>query len=265
MSPVADGRLTGGLDGKVAIVTGGAHGIGRATCAAFVGQGSRVVVADIDGPAGERAAQELRTAGGSAVFVRTDIAAEPSVIRMVEETVRSFGRLDVLVNNAAEFIMRGLEATVEEWRRILDVNVIGYATCSKVAAHEMMRVGKGAIVNVASVSSFVAQAGYLTYNTSKAAVANMTRCLALELAPHNIRVNAVCPGTVWTERTERHLALSGLSRAEAERHPEIGGLHMLRRVADPEEIAAAILFLASDSASFITAENLMVDGGYTAL
>jgi dihydroanticapsin dehydrogenase len=129
----------------------------------------------------------------------------------------------------------------------------------------MKKVGKGAIVNLCSISSFIAQPECMTYNATKGALATMTKCMALDLAPFNIRVNSVCPGTVWTESTaEFYQETLGISRPEADSHPDIGTLHLLQRNADPEEIAEAILFLASDSASFMTAENLMVDGGYTA-
>lgn len=253
-----------GLQDKVVVITGAAQGIGRATARAFLDQGSKVVIADIDDDAGRRALQEI-TDTERAMYVHTDVADEASIQEMVRATVESFGQIDALVNNAAVFIMRGLDATVEEWHTILAVNVVGYALCAKHAVPEMIKRGGGSIVNVASVSSFIAQPGYLTYNTSKGAVANMTRCMALDLAPHRIRVNAVCPGTVWTERTERYISATfGLDRQGADAHPEIGGVHMLGRTADPREIAAAIIFLTSDEASFITAENLMVDGGYSA-
>jgi dihydroanticapsin dehydrogenase len=128
----------------------------------------------------------------------------------------------------------------------------------------MIEAGGGAIVNVCSISAHIAQPGYLTYNASKGAVAAMTRCIAMDLSPHNIRVNSVSPGTVWTQSNQRYLARTrGLDRAGADKAPDIGGAHMLKRCADPEEIADAIMFLASDNASFITAEDLFVDGGLT--
>ena len=183
---------------------------------------------------------------------------------MVAETMRTFGRIDVLVNNAAVFVLRGIDATPEEWREILDINVMGPALVAKHVVPEMRKTGGGAIVNLGSISSFIAQPQFVTYNATKAAIANMTRCMALDLAPDGIRVNAVCPGTVWTQIVERLTREAGLDRAAADAHPDWGGAHMIKRIAEPREIAAAILFLASDDASFITGENLMVDGGYTA-
>jgi NAD(P)-dependent dehydrogenase (short-subunit alcohol dehydrogenase family) len=250
---------------RVAIVTGGGGGIGRAVCAAFLDAGARVMIADVDEPSGERVAAELESGRRTIAFAHTDTSEEESVGAMVENTMRLFGRVDVLVNAAAEFIMRGIDASVSEWRRVMDVNIMGYALCAREVVPHMIAGGAGAIVNVGSVSGFIAQPEYLTYNATKGAVAAMTRCMALDLARHNIRVNAVCPGTVWTERTARYVEDTlGLSRPDADRHPEVGGVHMLQRTADPEEIASVILFLASDGASFMTGENVMVDGGYSA-
>jgi dihydroanticapsin dehydrogenase len=128
----------------------------------------------------------------------------------------------------------------------------------------MRKQGGGAIVNLGSISSFIAQPEFVSYNATKAAVANMTRCMAMDLAPDNIRVNAVCPGTVWTQIVERRAREQGLDRAAADKHPDFGAAAMIHRCAEPREIACAIAFLASDEASFITGENLMVDAGYTA-
>ncbi len=252
------------FSGKVAVVTGGGQGIGRAACELFAEEGAAVVVAERNADTGRATADAIGRAGRSAVFVETDVADEGSVRRMVAEAVRTFGRVDVLVNNAAVFVLKGIDATPEEWRQVLEVNVMGPALVAKHVVPEMRKVGGGAIVNLGSISSFIAQPQFATYNASKGAVANLTRCMALDLAPDNIRVNAVCPGTVWTPVVERLSRERGLDRAAAERHPDFGAAHMIHRMAEPREIARAILFLASDEASFVTAENLMVDGGYVA-
>lgn len=254
----------GRLNDKVAVVTGGGSGIGRATCERFAEEGAAVVVAERNVDTGSDAARKITETGARAHFVETDVSDEASVKRMVAEAVETFGRIDLLVNNAAVFILRGIDATPEEWREILDVNVMGPALVAKHVVPEMRKAGGGAIVNLASISSFIAQPQFVTYNATKAAVAAITRCMALDLAPDNIRVNAVCPGAVWTPIVERLAAEDGLDRAAADKHADWGAAHMLGRVADPREIANAILFLASDEASFVTAENLMVDGGYTA-
>ncbi|MBL9124497.1 MAG: SDR family oxidoreductase [Planctomycetaceae bacterium] len=254
----------GRFAGKVVVVTGGGQGIGRATAQRFAEEGAAVVVADRDAALGQGVAAEIQQAGGQARAVTTDVADEASIQALVAQTVAAFGGIDILISNAAVFVLRGIEATVDEWRQILDVNVIGVALAAKHVVPEMRKRGGGAIVNLGSISSFIAQPQFVTYNATKGAIAQMTRCMAMDLAPDNIRVNAVCPGTVWTQIVESRARERGLDRAAADRDPDFGRSHMIERCADPVEIANAILFLASDEASFITAENLMVDGGYVA-
>ena len=253
--------MEGRLAGKVAVVTGAANGIGEATAALFAEEGASVVILDVD-PTGETVAARIRATGGEALFVRADISKEEDVRTAFAQVENVFGRLDVLVNNAAVFVLKGLEATPEEWHRSLDVNVIGTSLCTRYAAEAMKRSGGGAVVNLASISSFVAQPHFLAYSATKAALVNMTRCMALDLAPHGIRVNCVCPGTIRTSATDRHMAQVGMSEEQflAENAP----LHLLERVGTPREVAYAILFLASDEASFVTAASLLVDGGYLA-
>ena len=250
--------------GKVAIVTGGGSGIGKSTCLRLAEEQAAVVVAEINEDSGQATDDEIKAAGGRAQFIKTDVSDEESVQSLVVETVAAFGRIDILVNNAAVFVLKGIDATVEDWRRILDTNVVGTALMVKHVVPELRKAGGGAIVNLGSISSFIAQPEFVTYNATKAAIANMTRCMALDLAGDNIRVNAVCPGTVWTPIVEQMARDDGLDRAAADVHPDYGAAHMIQRIAEPREIANAILFLASEEASFITAECLMVDGGYTA-
>jgi NAD(P)-dependent dehydrogenase (short-subunit alcohol dehydrogenase family) len=252
------------LKDKVAVVTGGGAGIGRATCALFAEEGATVIVAERDAQSGQETANQINHQGGRALFVPTDVSDEGSVQRMAAEAVRAFGKVNVLVNNAAVFVLRGIEATPQEWRQILDVNVMGPSLVAKHVVPHIRQAGGGAIVNLASISSFIAQPQFVTYNATKAAIPALTRCMALDLAADKIRVNAVAPGAVWTQIVERITREAGMDRAAADRHPDWGGAHLLQRIAEPREIAHAILFLASDEASFVTGTTLMVDGGYTA-
>lgn len=253
-----------GIEGRVAIVTGGAQGIGKAICRRFLAAGAAVAIADLSEEHGKNAEAELRTLGRCA-FVPTNIGDENQVERAVQAAKEQFGGVDFLVNNAAAFIMRGVDATVDEWRVMLDVNVMGCALFVKHVAPVMLERGGGAVVNISSMSGLIAQPGLLTYSTTKAAVSHLTRLQALELAPH-IRVNAVCPGIVWSANNADVLRRTmGLDRKAAHAHPEVGGKIMLGRTADPDEIAKVVLFLSSADASYITASNLVVDGGYTAV
>jgi NAD(P)-dependent dehydrogenase (short-subunit alcohol dehydrogenase family) len=250
------------LKNKVAIVTGGAAGIGEATAMLFAEEGAKVVVADRDKTAGARTAANIKRQGGEAIFVETDISEERAVRRLCDRSVKSFGRLDILVNNAATFVLKGIEAAVDDWHRSLQVNIIGTALMSRYAVEKMKQTGGGAIVNLSSISAFIAQPSFVTYSATKAAVLQMTRNMAMDLASSNIRVNCVCPGTILTRASEDHMKRVGLTLKKflAEEAPK----HLLGRVGQPCEVAYAILFLASDEASFITGTHLMVDGGYTA-
>src|SRR3954469_21646444 len=235
------------LDGKAAIVTGGAKGIGRGIAEVFVEEGAAVAILDWDSEAGESTAREI-----GAVYVQADVSDEASVERAVKQAVTELGALNVLVNNAAIFILKGLEATVEDWQRIMAVNIMGPALVAKHAVPHIRAAGGGAIVNVGSVSSFIAQKGFLTYNATKAAVAEMTRCLALDLADDGIRVNGVCPGAVWSSQVQAMAEAEGITREEAALRPNLGAEQIMKRIADPREIGYAALFLASDEASFVT-------------
>lgn len=249
------------LENKVAIVTGGADGIGAATAELFAEQGAAVVVGDVDDAAGRNVVARICRSGGRACFVRSDISREADAAALASTAESEFGGVDILVNNAAVFVLKGLEATPEDWRRSLDVNVVGTSLCSRYASEAMKRRGGGAIVNLASISSFVAQPQFVTYSATKAAILQMTRNMALDLAAHGIRVNCVCPGTILTRASRDHMARAGLTLEQftAIEAPK----HLLNRVGEPREVAQAILFLASDEASFITGTHLMVDGGYT--
>jgi len=250
------------LKDKVALVTGGAAGIGEATAVLFAEEGAKVVIADLDKAAGARTVAQIETLGGNAVFVKTDVSDEEAVRDVCNKAVEHFGKLNILVNNAAIFILKGIEATAEDWERSLRVNVIGASLMSHYAVEKMKQSGGGAIVNLSSISAFIAQPLFVTYSATKAALLQMTRNMAMDLAPYHIRVNCVCPGTILTRATSDHMKRVGMNLEQflAEQAPE----YLLGRVGQPREVAYAILFLASDEASFITGTHLMVDGGYTA-
>lgn len=251
------------LEGKVAIVTGGASGIGRAICELFVEEGARVVVADIDSEGGVQTVQSIKQAGRDAAFVQTDVSIEADVEKLVQEAVSAYGTVDILVNDAAVFVFGAIEdITDADWQRVMGVNVIGSAYCVKHVLPVMKAAGGGAIVNIASVSGFIAQPAFIPYNASKGALIQLTRCLALDLAPHNIRVNCVCPGSVLTPATERHRQFVNADREEF--LAEAGSSNFMKRIADPREIAYGALFLASDESSFVTGTPLVMDGGATA-
>jgi meso-butanediol dehydrogenase / (S,S)-butanediol dehydrogenase / diacetyl reductase len=254
----------GRLDGRVAAVTGGASGIGEATARRFAAEGASVALADIDAERGRVVAREIEGAGGRALFVETHAGREGDAIRFVGAARQRWGRLDVLVNNAGMRLYQTVvDASEESWDAILAVNVKGYAFCAKAAIPLMREVGGGSIVNVASIRSVVAGGNMVQYDTTKAAVAGLTRAMAHDHAADGIRVNAVCPGPIFTRFHERRAEAAG--RTHDDFRAEFGRGTMLRRAGTPAEVAACILFLASDDASYVTGASLYVDGGHTAL
>jgi|ERR1017187_2001477 dihydroanticapsin dehydrogenase len=247
----------------VAMVTGAASGIGRATAERLADEGARVALLDISDAQGPEVTENLTRAGHDCMFVKADISNLLQVRAAVGEVAARLGPINVLVNNAAAFVFRSVEATAEDWQRVLSVNVMGTAFCVQCVLPEMQRAGRGAIVNVSSISAYIAEPNSLTYSTSKAAILGLTRCLALDLARCNIRVNAIAPGWVDTPQLRADIAREKMTFEAALR--DSGPRHILGRFAEPAEIAAAIAFLASDDASFLTGTCLMADGGYTAL
>lgn len=252
------------LENKVAVITGGASGIGRATCNLFAREGARVVVADLAGDRADQLARGIAGQGGVAQAIEADISTERGAERIVSRAVELWGGLDILVNNAATFIYKRVEdATREDWLAALDVNVIGTALCSKYAVAAMQKQGRGSIVNVASINGLVAMPNWVTYNATKAAIVNMSKSMALDLGPFNIRVNCVCPGITRTPALDVVLGEMGLSMQETEKifaEPRC----IIKRFGTAEEIAPAILFLASEEASYLTGATIVVDGGFTA-
>lgn len=251
-----------GLRDKVVIVTGAGAGIGEATAKLFAEEGSIVIVADLDEKNGRRVEEEIRSKGGRAEFYNLDVSVEREIEGMVKHVVRKYGTVDVLVNNAGIYAKGTvLEVTEEDFKRIIDVNVKGVLFCTKHVAAVMKERGKGVIVNVASEAGLVGIQGQVVYNLSKAAVISITKSCAVDLAPYGIRVNAVCPGTTYTPLVEK--ALSREKDPEAVRR-KLESSRPMNRLGRPEEIAAAIVFLASDLPGYATGAVFSIDGGYTA-
>ncbi len=239
-----------GLAGKVAIVPGGVTKIGRAVVDGFRAAGAEVMVADIAPGEGF---------GPGVGFQNCDLRDDAQIAALVAATKERFGRIDFLVNVACTYVDNGAASTRAEWLDALDVNIVGSVMLMQAARADLAK-NKGAIVNFGSISSRVAQTGRWLYPVSKAAILQLTRNQAMDLAPEGIRVNAVSPGWTWSNIMDQ---LTGGDRAKTD--AVAAPFHLLGRVADPEEVAQAVLFLCSDAASFITGTDICVDGGYTAM
>ncbi|HET6521394.1 MAG TPA: SDR family oxidoreductase [Geminicoccaceae bacterium] len=250
------------LQGKVCIVTGGGSGVGCATCLLFAAEGGRVVVADRNGEAAGRIAAEIGERGGEALALEADVSKAADCRRMVDATVERFGRIDVLVNNAGYgFTGTVVDTSEEDWDALMAVNLKGVFLCSKYAIPVMRRQGGGAIVNIASVVSTVGITDRAAYCASKGGVYALTRAMALDHVDEGIRVNCVAPGTLespyFDEMLRRAPDPEAMRRGLEERQA-------MRRLGRPEEIAYAVLYLASDESSFCTGSMLTADGGMTA-
>lgn len=251
------------LANKIAVITGAGAGIGEGTALRFAEEGAKLVLSDLDERNLHKVVAQIASAGGKAVAVVGDISNDEDAQKISAAAVAEFGGIDIVVNNAANFTTVSVEhATVADWQKVLNINVMGTALVSKYAIPHMRKRGQGSIVNISSTSAMMAQPNFATYNSSKGALLSMTICMALDLAPDKIRVNSVCPGCIMTSATEREWIRMGQTREEwlAEMAPQ----HMLNRVGEVREAANAILFLASDEASFITGTHLVVDGGRVA-
>jgi NAD(P)-dependent dehydrogenase (short-subunit alcohol dehydrogenase family) len=251
------------LAGKVAIVTGAGRGIGACIATHFVEQGARVVIAEIDPQAGEAVAAALRGRGFEALAVPTNVAAQASVDRMVAATLERFGPPNVLVNNAGIAVFEDpLKLTDDQWDRCFAVDLEGVWRCIRATLPHMLALGGGSVVNIASTHAFQVIRGCFPYPVAKHGLIGLTRALAMEYGARNVRFNAVCPSYVATRLTLDYWA--GFPDPEAERR-RAADLLPLKRVAEPDEVAWPVVFLASDESSFITGESLMVDGGRSVL
>ena len=246
------------FDSKVIVVTGGSRGIGLAAARAFAAEGARVVIASIDSDDGEKAAA---AAAGSVVHITIDVSREADVASVFKEILGRFGRLDVLVNNAGIYIQGDVAATpAADWDRLMQINLTGAFLCTKYAL-DALAESRGAIVNVASEAGLVGIKGQVAYNVSKAGMIGLTRSCAVDFADRGVRVNCVCPGTTLTPLVEEAVGRAA-DPVAAKRHLE--EIRPLNRLGKAEEIASAILYLASDEAAYATGAVLSIDGGYTA-
>ena len=253
----------GRLDGKIALVTGGGSGIGEASAKLFADEGAQLAIADLNLDAAQRVAGQIENAGGTATAIELDVRDDSSCADAVDAAVDRFGRLDVLVNSAGVGSRSMPELSYEErWDFVIDINLKGTVLMARHASEQMKEQGSGSVVNIASIRGLVGYPAFITdgfnpYPHSKGGVVNATRDMAVGLAKSNIRVNAVCPGFTVTEMTRG-------TRENREIYDKIVGLHPIGRFAQPIEIARAVLFLASDEASFVTGACLVIDGGFTA-
>lgn len=249
---------------KVVIVTGSGRGIGATSAEVFARNGAKVVVADVREEQGRETAERIRASGGEATFFRTDVSKEEEVAGLVELAVESYGKLDAIVNNAATTVIKkATDITAEEWDRVMSVNVAGvFYGCKHAIRRFLEQSGGGSIVNMGSISAIVGLPERAAYCASKGAVLQLSRQIATEFARDGIRCNTVGPGSVEGEFLRDNLAKAADPQGAEER---ILGAHPIGRLADPEEIAEAVMFLVSDRSSFVTGTNLQVDGGYTAI
>lgn len=247
------------LAGKVALITGGASGIGRAAALLFAREGAAIALADVNADAGQQVVDEIIEAGGRAFFELTDVAASADCRRFVERAIREFGRIDVLFNNAG-IIRRStvLDLSEEDWDRVMAVNVKSIYLLSRAAIPHMQKAGGGAIVNTSSGWGLAGGGKAAVYCASKGAVVLLTKAMAIDHGPHKIRVNCICPGDTDTPMLREEARQLGVENsrffAESAKRP-------LGRAGTPEEIAQAVLYLASDASSFVTGTALVVDGG----
>ena len=247
------------LENKVALISGGARGMGAVEARLFVSEGARVVIGDILEEEGRRTEAQINESGGECIFVRLDVTDEASWQQAVAATVARFGKLDVLVNNAGIFRTEGvLETSGELWDQVMEINAKGVFLGTKHAIPEMRKAGGGSIVNISSVAGLTGGPGSAAYRASKGAVRLFTKATAIQYAADGIRANSVHPGIIETDMTTPNLLVDETARQRsAARHP-------MGRVGQPEDVAYGVLYLASDESSFVTGSELVIDGGLTA-
>lgn len=246
------------LKEKVAIITGGARGIGFAIASRFAREGAKVAILDLDLERAEKAADIIKkeVKGAEVIALQADVSDFESVKRCIDEIVRRYGKIDVLVNNAAIYLGKPFhEEPLEYWEKLFKVNVLGTVIPSQLVVPHMIKAGGGSIINISSKAAITGEPGHAAYSALKGAVLSLTLAMAIDLSPFNIRVNAICPGP-----TETDLLYSATSEEDRKR---MAARAPLKRLAKPDDIAGAALYLASDDAAYVTGQKLVVDGGMT--
>lgn len=252
--------MAGTLEGKVALVTGGGSGIGRASAMTFAREGARVVVADVAVEGGEETVRIIQDAGGEGIFVKADVSKAGEVEALINRAVETYSRLDCAQNNAGieQVPVRIHEYPEEVWDRLISINLKGVWLCMKYEIAQMLKQGGGAIVNTSSVAGLVGFRGISAYVASKHGVNGLTKSASLEYAQEGIRINAVCPGFIQTPLLERYV------NNDPELEAQLVQLEPVGRIGTPEEVAEAVVWLSSDAASFVTGHTMTVDGGFVA-
>lgn len=247
------------LKDKVAIVTGGTSGIGKGSCLMFAQQGAKVVVVGQNEDRGLDVVKQIQAEGGEAIFCQVDVSKADQVQGMIKKTIERFGKIDILFNNAFWYkVAPALELTDEDWYRTLDVTLSGTYLCCKYAIKEMIHTGGGSIINNASVGAVVGFAAHPAYNASKGGIIALTKNLAIDYGAHQIRVNAISPGIIETENTEKDVH-------DPDKHRYFMTKCLTQRIGTPEDVAYMAVYLASDESTFVTGANFMVDNGWTAI
>jgi NAD(P)-dependent dehydrogenase (short-subunit alcohol dehydrogenase family) len=249
------------LQDKVAVITGGTDGIGKAIAVTFAKEGAKIMIVGRDEKKGQSALEEVRRFG-EATYFKGDVSASHQVKKLVEDTIQRYGRIDVLINNAAVCPPGDVVTTSEEtWDQVIDVNLKGVFLCCKYMIPHMQKTGGGAIVNIGSINSLMAMENEAAYDASKGGVLMLTRAIALDFAKAKIRVNCICPGAIETPMLKASLDTSPDPKAARQ---SLTAKHPLRRTGTPDEVAQAALFLATDASSFVTGAVIPVDGGILA-
>ena len=249
------------LDGKIVIITGAARGQGEVAAEIFAKEGAQLLLSDIL-PEGERVAARLASQGQSAVFLQADVSQDAEANHLAEKCLAQYGRIDVLYNNAGIILGKPFhETTLEEWDRILKIDLTGPFLVSKAVAPAMMQQQSGSIINISSVGGIVGYPAMAAYGAAKGGLVNLTRCMAVDLAPYNIRVNAICPGAIDTPMPRKYI--ENMPNKEGI-WKQLGDMHLIKRFGTSQEVVYLALYLASDEASFMTGAIIPIDGGLSA-